>query len=209
MEAAALEAAAVAVAMAAGAAPARRWAAAQGARPPSAPVCAALAAGAGLWAAAALSGPPLWAAAPLGLALGSLAAVDAAVWRLPDALTLPLTAAGLALSLAGLTGALAAHAAAAALGYGAVWALSRLWLRLRGVEGMGLGDAKLLAAAGAWCGPAALPTLVLAACALGLAAALAAAARAGRLDATAAAPFGPALAAAFWLIWVHAGPAAA
>jgi leader peptidase (prepilin peptidase)/N-methyltransferase len=153
-----------------------------------------------VWAAAATDGPLALATALLGWGLLALALIDARCMRLPDALTLPLAAAGLAVAAAGMTGPLALHAAGAAAG----WAILRLsalvWLRLRGVEGMGAGDAKLLGAGGAWLGLAGLPSALLWACGFGLLWAVVAArgAAPGWRDAI---PFGPALAAGIWLTW--------
>ena len=76
-----------------------------------------------------------------------------------------------------------------------------LYRRLRGRDGLGLGDAKLLAAAGAWLGLASLPWVVLAAALLGLVLALL---RAGPLRAETAVPFGPPLALAFWVMFLLA-----
>ena len=146
---------------------------------------------------AALAGAPLMTSCALGWTLAALAAIDLRTLRLPDALTLPLLLAGLALSAAGATGPLGLHAAGAAVGAGIVVAADAAYRALRGVPGMGMGDAKLLAAAGAWCGLAALPPVLLLACLLGLAAALSSGA-----GPRTPVPFGPALAAAFWLVWL-------
>lgn len=157
-----------------------------------------------LAAAVAPTSALLIATCALGWALLTLALIDIATLRLPDALTLPLLLAGLALSVANLTGPLAAHALGAAFGWGAVAAAAALWRRLRGVEGIGLGDAKLLGAAGAWVGAGGLSGVMLWACALGLLTAAVVAARGG--DWRAPQPFGPALAAGFWLTWVFGPP---
>ncbi len=158
-----------------------------------------------LWAVAAVPGPLLWPTAALGWVLLALSLVDLRLFRLPDAGTLPLLAAGLALSAAGLTGPLPAHALAAALGYAAFAGLGLAWQRLRGVEALGLGDAKLLAAAGAWAGPAALPSVVLIGAGIGLGHALLMRLSGRPLGPRTAIPFGPGLAAGFWVSWVH-GP---
>jgi hypothetical protein len=55
----------------------------------------------------------------------------------------------------GKKGGLGDHAAATAIGYLAFRAIALLYLRLRHREGLGEGDAKLLAAGGAWLGVAA------------------------------------------------------
>jgi leader peptidase (prepilin peptidase)/N-methyltransferase len=103
-----------------------------------------------------------------GWALGLLAVVDILAFRLPDIVTLPLILAGLILGnqITGLP--FADRLAGAAAGYAALSLLGWAYARLRGHEGLGLGDAKLLAVAGAWLGWAALPAVVLTACAAGL-----------------------------------------
>jgi leader peptidase (prepilin peptidase)/N-methyltransferase len=77
--------------------------------------------------------------------------------------------------------------------------------RLRGREGLGLGDAKLLGAAGAWVSGFGLPSIVLVASLTALAATLARAARAGRLDPAAPVPYGAYLGLATWLVVLY-GP---
>jgi leader peptidase (prepilin peptidase)/N-methyltransferase len=77
--------------------------------------------------------------------------------------------------------------------------------RLRGVEGLGLGDAKLLAAAGAWLGPAGLPSTMLIACAAALAHAALLARGGSGVGWRTPIPLGPALALGFWITWLH-GP---
>ena len=156
------------------------------------------------WAAATL-GAPLWLSCALALVLLALAEVDRRTLALPDLVTLPLVAAGLAVAAAlaparwtdHVTGALAGFAALAAIGWG--------YARLRGREGLGLGDAKLLAAAGAWLGWQALPGVVTIAAAGALLAALAGRAFGRPLSATDPVPFGPTLALGFWLSWLY-GP---
>jgi leader peptidase (prepilin peptidase)/N-methyltransferase len=153
-------------------------------------------------AAAALfaegGGPMAWADAGLGWALLLAGWIDARHFVLPDAVTLPLVLAGLAVTEWLGPGSVYDHAAAAALGYAGFWALNAAYRGLRGREGLGGGDAKLLAAAGAWLGVALLPDEILVA---GLLALLAVAVRrlAGeRLDGTARIAFGPALALALF-----------
>ena len=64
-------------------------------------------------------------------------------------LTLPLILAGLAEAAWLEPEALSARAFGAACGYTAFWVISWAYRRARGREGLGLGDAKLLAAGGA------------------------------------------------------------
>jgi leader peptidase (prepilin peptidase)/N-methyltransferase len=74
--------------------------------------------------------------------------------------------------------------------------------RLRRREGLGQGDAKLFAAAGAWLGIAALPQVVLLAALAALIAAAGLSLAGTRLRAHTALPFGPFLALASWSIWL-------
>ena len=139
--------------------------------------------------------------AVLGWWLLALALIDLRTWRLPDALTLPLIAAGLGAAALDLLPAvrLLHSLVGAAVGYLALAGVGWAYRRLRGRDGLGLGDAKLLAAAGAWLGAEALPWLVLTAAILGLALALT---RARPVRAETAVPFGPPLALAFWSLFV-------
>jgi len=158
------------------------------------------------WAAA--STPPgvvLALSLGLGWTLLTLAIVDARALRLPDKLTLPLLVAGLAAALA-LPGApFVDHLAGAAAGYGVLAAIGWGYWRLRGQEGLGLGDAKLLAAAGAWLGWRALPSVLIIACLLALAWIAIRAAVAGRASLRRQIAFGAPLCLAIWLVWLH-GP---
>jgi leader peptidase (prepilin peptidase)/N-methyltransferase len=81
---------------------------------------------------------------------------------LPDSLTLPLLWAGLIVNL-GDTAFAPLHEAVigAIAGYLFLWCVYWLFRLVRGVEGMGYGDFKLLAALGAWLGWEALPQIVL------------------------------------------------
>lgn len=179
-------------------------------------------AGAGLGMLALIAAPPGLPALALTAAvlwcLLALAAADLLWFRLPDALTASLLA--LALAVAALQGGgmhptLAEAAITAAAASGVFWAIRAAYKALRGREGLGLGDVKLIAGLGALAGPPDLPLVVLLA-ALGaltsvLAGAAAAALRApspGRaearrhLAATRPLPFGAALAAAGALVWL-------
>ena len=157
-------------------------------------------------AAVAVPGDPalLWLTCGLGWALLALAWIDWDHLCLPDVLTLPLVPAGLLATWWLAPWALADHAIGAALGYGAFRMLAWAYRRLRGREGLGQGDAKLLAVAGAWLGWEALPQVVLVAAVIGLALAGILALRRGGLDPAAPLPFGPCLACALWLGWLQA-----
>jgi leader peptidase (prepilin peptidase)/N-methyltransferase len=92
------------------------------------------------------------AAALFGALLIALAAIDVEHLLLPDRLTLPGIAAGLALSPFLPFGGFRSALLGALLGGGILLALTGAWLLLRGEEGMGLGDAKMLAMIGAFLG---------------------------------------------------------
>ncbi|HJU16493.1 MAG TPA: prepilin peptidase, partial [Stellaceae bacterium] len=122
---------------------------------------AALAADSGRW----------WLDCLLGWWLLVLAWVDARCWLLPDALTLPLVLAGL-IAAAGLApDALLDRALGAALGYAILAGIAFFYRKARGRDGLGGGDAKLLAASGAWVGAGGLPSVIFLAAAAALVAA--------------------------------------
>ena len=134
-----------------------------------------------------------------------LAFVDAEHGRLPDVLTLPLLVMGLAaaamLPVPGLVG-LGPAGLGAALGFVLFAAVGRLYLAWRGRVGLGGGDAKLLAALGAWLGLEGLAPVILTAALLALGFALLSGLK-RREDALA---FGPWLALAggglfWWQLW--------
>ena len=148
------------------------------------------------------SGGDLWLDCILGWWLLALAWIDARHWVLPDVLTLPLVIAGLAAALAFDPAAAGERTLGAATGYLALRVVAGLYRKIRGRDGLGEGDAKLLAAAGAWVGLSALPPVVLIAALGGLAAALCLRFAGVRLGALSALPFGPFLALATWLVWL-------
>ena len=107
------------------------------------------------------------AACALLWALLALAFIDADTQLLPDDITLPLLWGGLAANLFGLFVPLASAVIGAMAGYLALWAVYWLFKLIRGKEGMGYGDFKLLAALGAWLGWPMLPQIVLVSSVLG------------------------------------------
>ncbi len=136
----------------------------------------------------------------LASALIALTEIDRTTLRLPDAITAALVAGGLA--AAALTGASVLwHLLSAGIGLAAIVILGEAYRTVRGVEGIGLGDAKLVAASGAWLGAAALPSVLLWACAAALIVLLAARALGQPVSARTAIPFGPFLAFGTWLVW--------
>ena len=155
-----------------------------------------------LIALAADDGKRVWLDCFFGWWLLALGWIDIRRWLLPDALTLPLIVAGLAAAAAFDPERLTDRALGAALGYLSLRTVALAYRVLRGREGLGHGDAKLLAASGAWVGSMALPQVVLGAAVSALLAAACLRLAGVRLGARSALPFGPFLALATWLIWL-------
>ncbi|MGC1301079.1 MAG: A24 family peptidase [Caulobacteraceae bacterium] len=142
---------------------------------------------------------------PLSAALLTLALVDVRTLRLPDVITLPLIGAGiLAAAIGGVDAA--ARCIGAAAGFLALSGLAFGFRRLRGRDGIGMGDAKLLAAAGAWLGWRALPWMVLTACGAAFVWVAVRRLLRGRETLTQPLPFGAPLALAFWIVWLYGAP---
>lgn len=139
----------------------------------------------------------------LSWTLLALALVDIRSLLLPDRLTLPLLWLGLLVAVTGILPGLTPEQAiyGAAGGYGSLWLLSRGYRLLRSKDGLGLGDAKLLAALGAWTGVERLPWVVLLATLITAAALLVAWLTVG-YAADSPFPFGPALAFSGWAVFL-------
>ena len=130
--------------------------------------------------------------------LVALAVIDFRTMTLPDILTLPLM--GFGLAFAYWQGIFVGAIIGAVIGYAGLVALELAYKKFRGVDGLGRGDAKLLAAGGAWCGWAGLPFILLIASAFGLVHALMLSR--GSAEASNKLPFGPHLAVGIFLTWV-------
>jgi len=91
----------------------------------------------------------------------ALTFIDFDTQLLPDDLTLPLLWGGLLANLYGLFVPLREAVIGAIAGYLTLWTIYWLFKIIRGKEGMGYGDFKLLAALGAWLGWKMLPLIVL------------------------------------------------
>jgi leader peptidase (prepilin peptidase) / N-methyltransferase len=171
----------------------------------------------GMWAAMTVP----WHALPgiliLGWTLIVLSIVDARTLLLPDRLTLPLIAVGVGYSAwintdygADVGGCLVAAAwslAAGAAGFLFMALIAKTFRHIRGIDGLGLGDAKLFGAAGAWLGLLALPSILLIAAATALLTIIPAHRMLGqkRPLAVTPIPFGPYLAGATWIVALY-GP---
>lgn len=154
-------------------------------------------------AAAAVSVLPetlVWPGCMLGWLLLALGLADLRHMLLPDALTLPLGLLGVTLALVGGPVGVAASLIGAGVGFAVLGSVMLGHRHLRGFDGMGLGDVKLLAAGGTWVGWQGLPMVVLVAT-LGtlLVALVTTRCRVGR---DLAVPFGPGLASGIWVSFV-------
>jgi leader peptidase (prepilin peptidase)/N-methyltransferase len=161
--------------------------------------------GVALWTALILDGWLLLASCVLGWTLLTLALIDLRAFILPDVLTLPLIPAGLGVILLINPDQLQSHLLAAVLGWLAFTGIALAYGYLRGREGLGAGDAKLLTAGGAWVGLQGLPGIVLIAGVSGLTTALLMRLTGRPLSATTSIPFGAHLALGIWLVWLY-GP---
>lgn len=159
-----------------------------------------------LWAmSVGMDGWTLAATCVLGWALLALAAMDLRDLILADALTLPLIAIGLAVIGAWNPDALVWHLAGAVAGFALMVGVARVYRLLRGREGLGFGDAKLMAGAGAWTGLLGLGTVLLYGSLLSLALVVLLRGTGRSFEAETPIPFGAGLALGFWLTWLY-GP---
>jgi leader peptidase (prepilin peptidase)/N-methyltransferase len=135
------------------------------------------------------------AAAALLWSLVALTFIDIDTQLLPDSITLPLAWAGLVVNSFGVFTDLQSAVWGAVAGYIALWAVYWLFKLIRGKEGMGYGDFKLLSAIGAWLGWQMLPLVILLSSVVGAAVGIALIVLRGREHDVPLA-FGPYLAAA-------------
>ncbi len=126
--------------------------------------------------------------------LVALAFIDVDTMLLPDDLTLPLLWAGIVASALGwIPVPLTASVGGAVVGYLSLWFVFHAYRLIRGKEGMGAGDFKLLAALGAWLGWGLIPSIILLSSAVGAAVGLSLMVL-RRHDRNVPIPFGPYLA---------------
>jgi leader peptidase (prepilin peptidase)/N-methyltransferase len=134
-----------------------------------------------------------------------LAVLDAEHLWLPRMLTLPLIGTGLAIAAPLGATELAHRALGAAAGFLVLRLLGLAYRRTRGREGLGGGDAWLLAGGGAWAGWMGLPTILVWSAGAGLAYAAVRALQGRPIAADQPIPFGVFLTLGIWLTWLY-GP---
>ncbi|MGA7713065.1 MAG: A24 family peptidase [Rhizomicrobium sp.] len=158
-----------------------------------------------LWAASVVSGWILVASAVFGWVLLTLGLIDWRTQRLPDVLTLSLLLSGLAAAYLFDRTSIVDHLIGAVAGYAIFALVAYLYRAIRGFDGLGLGDAKLLAGLGMWISWQGLPTLVLLAAVACLIFVVGRALWRRKIILTERVPFGPFLALAGWIVWLY-GP---
>jgi leader peptidase (prepilin peptidase)/N-methyltransferase len=137
----------------------------------------------------------------LGWALITLFAFDVTAFVLPNVLTYLVLLGGIALSLTGGREAALESTIGATAGAASLLLVKWCYRLLKGREGLGMGDVKLFAAAGAWVGAEGLPQTLLIASLAGLLYAgfyLRGISRAVALERV---PFGAGLCLGLWLTW--------
>lgn len=97
----------------------------------------------------------------LGVGLLTLTVIDIRHFLLPDIFTGTLALSGLVFLYWFDPGSLAAHALSGLLAFAVIAGLGEVYRRWRGHDGIGQGDAKLMAVAGIWLGPSGLGPLLL------------------------------------------------
>jgi len=126
----------------------------------------------------------------------TLSIIDVKTFRLPDELTFLLIGTGL-LQSALIQNQFKESILGAVVGFAVFFTIEILFKKIRGKDGLGRGDAKLLAGGGAWCGLYGLPFIVLIASGMGLIGALFPSIR--KNDRI---PFGPFLAMGILIVWI-------
>lgn len=136
----------------------------------------------------------------LTLWLAAIGWIDAKSLRIPDALSLPLIGLGIIWAAVQPETSALPNLIGAAVGYGVLALIGYVYFAQTGSEGLGLGDAKLFSAAGAWLGWQALPQVLLFAATTGLIFALVLKGLGASRPMQIA--FGPWLALGLWVVWI-------
>jgi leader peptidase (prepilin peptidase)/N-methyltransferase len=137
----------------------------------------------------------------VAFAIAWAAMIDVDRFKLPDAITLPLTGFGL-LFAAMRPESLLNHLAGAVVAFSTLAIVAIIYRKVRNRDGLGMGDAKFFAAAGAWLGLPALPFVMLASATAALAWIALLGVLRREISADRAIAFGPFLALGFWAVWL-------
>lgn len=142
----------------------------------------------------------LFVAAFLLAILLLVSAIDAKTLRIPNWLTAILFLAGTAMLVGSDAMTIAIHIGSSVAIYLLMAGLSQAYRRIKGVNGLGLGDAKLLAAFAVWVGPFWLAPIVFIASSTAIVFALMRRLLSGT-SLGRVVPFGPFLSLAFFVCW--------
>jgi leader peptidase (prepilin peptidase)/N-methyltransferase len=161
---------------------------------------------AAFWGAFVLpSWPSMVFALLLAFMLSILLAIDSRHMVLPNPLNFLLAVSGLLASWLLQDGEILERLLAVALGFSVLALVSSAYRRIRNRDGLGLGDAKLLGALGAWVGLGGLASVLFIGALAGLGFALCRAMVMGTPSLRRKLPFGPFLAISGWMVWLY-GP---
>ena len=132
----------------------------------------------------------------------AMSGIDMHTQLLPDELTQPLLWIGLLLACSSVFVAPVPALVGAMIGWSSLWSVNFLFKKLRGIEGMGGGDFKLLAGLGAWMGWKLLPIIVLLSATVGAVYGITMVLL-RKHERENPMPFGPFLAAAGWIAFIY------
>ncbi|HVK80193.1 MAG TPA: A24 family peptidase [Verrucomicrobiae bacterium] len=137
----------------------------------------------------------------LAALLALVTIIDLRTMRIPDVLNAALVVSGLVVNWI-LHRAIVDALIGAVAGYAAIYVLNMVYRALRGGDGMGMGDAKLLAGGGAWLGWIGLPFVALLGSAAGIIFVSVQRIRGRTLQAQDALAFGPFLCVGIFIVWL-------
>lgn len=169
------------------------------------PIIEAAAVGVAAWAALTQDGASIILTSGLGWLLLAISIIDRRHFIIPDSLTLALALTGVAVVCFLDGGALGERLLSAVVGFVSFAGIGWLYRKIRKRDGLGLGDAKLLAAAGVWTAWIGLPSVVLIGAVTALAVSLSCAVAGRPLELQRQIPFGAYLCLGLWLVWLY-GP---
>lgn len=132
--------------------------------------------------------------------LVGVSAVDLGSWRIPNTLNAALG--GLGLLWAGWAGTLLTGVLGGAVGLAVPLLIRSAYFKLRGRQGLGLGDVKFLGAAGIWVGWDGLPILLLIASISGLTMVVVQRVTGGDAGSGNRVAFGPHLSLGLLVVWI-------
>lgn len=146
-------------------------------------------------------------AATLGLAMSVIIITDARYFIIPDIISLPMIVLGIVLSPlfphnSTSMNAILYSVLAASLGFLVFYVTRLLYKVIRQKEGLGFGDVKLAAVAGAWTGMEGLNIVFLLSCLSALGFILILHLSGNRVKASTALPFGVFIAPSIWVVWI-------